>query len=171
MELGYTSRTWPRRSFSGQWWTDHPLNKLEWVEPHSQETECLPGHDKADGYDVGQHPLVSRLLKGAFHQRPPQPRYTQTWDFGMVTAYIRTNGDNKLLSLQDLSHKLAMLMALIRPSRSRHRNMEQSSLFPTSLRIICYAQCWPSKSMNSHQNTEGKPYLIISKCNQAAQTD
>ena len=36
----------------------------------------------------------------------------------MVTAYIRTNGDNKSLSLQDLSHKLAMLMALTRPSRS-----------------------------------------------------
>ena len=75
-------------------------------------------HDKADGYDVGQHPLVSRLLKGVFHQRPPQPRYTQTWDVGVVTAYIRANGDNKLLSLQDLSHKLAMLMALTRPSRS-----------------------------------------------------
>ncbi len=30
-------------------------------------------HIKVDGYDVGQHPLVSRVLKGAFHTRPPQP--------------------------------------------------------------------------------------------------
>ena len=33
-------------------------------------------HDKIDGYKVGQHPLVTRLLKGAHHQRPPQPRYS-----------------------------------------------------------------------------------------------
>ena len=75
-------------------------------------------HDKIDGYDVGQHPMVTRLLKGAFHQRPPQPRYAQTWDVGVVTAYIRSKGENKSLSLQDLSHKLTMLMALTRPSRS-----------------------------------------------------
>ena len=69
-------------------------------------------HDKVDGYDVGQHPLVSRILKGAFHQRPPQPRYTQTWDVSMVTSYIRSMGTNNSFSLQNLSHKLAMLMAL-----------------------------------------------------------
>ena len=75
-------------------------------------------HDKVDGYDVGQHPLVSRLLKGAFHQQPPQPRYTQTWDVRVVTSCIRSIGANNSLSLQNLSHKLAMLMALTRPSRS-----------------------------------------------------
>ena len=75
-------------------------------------------HDKVDGYDVGQHPLVSRLLKGVFHQRPPQPRYTQTWDVRAVTSYIRSMGANNSLSLQRLTHKLAMLMALTRPSRS-----------------------------------------------------
>ena len=32
-------------------------------------------HEKADGYKVGQHPLVSRLLKGVFNQRPPKPHY------------------------------------------------------------------------------------------------
>lgn len=36
----------------------------------------------------------------------------------MVTAYIQLKGENKSLPLQDLSHKLAMLMALTRPSRS-----------------------------------------------------
>ena len=37
---------------------------------------------------------------------------------GVVTTYIRASGNNTSLSLQDLSHKLAMLMALTRPSRS-----------------------------------------------------
>ena len=75
-------------------------------------------HDKVDGCDVGQHPLVNRLLKGVFHQRPPQPRYTQTWDVGLVTNYFKSKGENKSLLLPDLTHKLAMLMALTRPSRS-----------------------------------------------------
>ena len=35
-------------------------------------------HEKVDGYEVGQHPLVSRLLKGVFNQRPPKPRYEVT---------------------------------------------------------------------------------------------
>ena len=75
-------------------------------------------HNKVEGCDVGQHPLVIRLLKGAFHQRPPQPRYSQTWDVGLVTGYIKSKGENKSTPLQDLTHKLAMLMALTRPSRS-----------------------------------------------------
>ena len=36
----------------------------------------------------------------------------------MVTKHIRSMGPNDRLPLQDLSHKLAMLMALTRPSRS-----------------------------------------------------
>ena len=36
-------------------------------------------HEKVDGHLVGQHPMVSRVLKGAFNNRPPQPRYTSTW--------------------------------------------------------------------------------------------
>ena len=75
-------------------------------------------HDKVDGCDVGQHPLVNRLLKGVFHQRPPQPRYTRTWDVGLVTNYFKSKGENKSLLLPDVAHKLAMLMALTRPSRS-----------------------------------------------------
>ena len=30
-------------------------------------------HDRVDDMDVGKHPLVSRLLKGAFHAKPPLP--------------------------------------------------------------------------------------------------
>ena len=37
-------------------------------------------HLSVEGFPVGQHPLVIRLLKGVFNQRPPQPRYTHTWD-------------------------------------------------------------------------------------------
>ncbi len=75
-------------------------------------------HEKTDGYEVGQHPLVSRLLKGVFHKRPPTPRYAQTWDVNVVTTYLESLGENEGLSLANLTFKTLMLMALTRPSRS-----------------------------------------------------
>ena len=35
-------------------------------------------HDAVDGMEVGKHPMISRLLKGAHNIRPPLPRYTST---------------------------------------------------------------------------------------------
>lgn len=35
-------------------------------------------HLPVEGFPVGQHPLVVRLLKGAYIQQPPKPRYSQT---------------------------------------------------------------------------------------------
>ena len=75
-------------------------------------------HQKADGYEVGQHPLVSRLLKGAFNQRPPKPRYEVTWDVTKVLNYLDSLGESDSLSLQVLTWKWAMILALTRPSRS-----------------------------------------------------
>ena len=75
-------------------------------------------HEKIDGYNIGQHPLVTRLIKGVFHVRPPLPRYTQTWSVQLVLDYLRSLGENKTLSLKHLSWKVAMLLALTRPSRS-----------------------------------------------------
>ena len=75
-------------------------------------------HEKVDGYTVGQHPLICRLVKGVFQARPPLPRYTHTWDVQKVLNYLDSLGDNKTLSLKHLSWKVAMLLALSRPSRS-----------------------------------------------------
>jgi len=75
-------------------------------------------HEKVDGHNVGQHPLISRLLKGIFHDRPPLPRYTSTWNVQTVLNYLEGLGENQSLSLKALSWKLTMLLALTRPSRS-----------------------------------------------------
>ena len=75
-------------------------------------------HDRVDDMDVGKHPLVARLLKGAFHARPPLPRYTGTWDVQIVLDNILQWGDTNSLSLKLLTFKLVMLMSLARPSRS-----------------------------------------------------
>ena len=75
-------------------------------------------HDKVDGVEVGKHPTITRLLKGAFHERPPLPRYTSTWDVNRVLQYLKSLGPSSDLTLKKLTHKLVMLLALTRPSRS-----------------------------------------------------
>jgi len=75
-------------------------------------------HDRVDDMDVGKHPLVARVLKGAFHARPPLPRYTATWNVQVVLDQMLQWGDTKSLSVKLLSFKLVMLMSLARPSRS-----------------------------------------------------
>ena len=74
-------------------------------------------HKQVDGVPLGQHPLVSRLFKGMYNARPPQPRYRGTWDVDIVTRYLSSFGDNTRLSLEQLSYKLAILMALVGASR------------------------------------------------------
>ena len=75
-------------------------------------------HDTVDGVEVGKHPVISRLLKGAYHARPPLPRYNSIWDVQVVLQYIDQMGASSSLSLKLLTFKLVMLFSLTRPSRS-----------------------------------------------------
>ena len=75
-------------------------------------------HSKVDGYSIGQHPLITRMLKGVFNERPPVAKYSAFWDVGVVLKYLRGLGRNDTLSLRLLTLKSVMLMALTRPARS-----------------------------------------------------
>ena len=75
-------------------------------------------HRNVEGIPIGQHPLVTRLMKGVYNLRPPKPRYSYTWDVDVVAQYIVSMGDNADLSLKKLSQKLAFLMALVVASRT-----------------------------------------------------
>ena len=75
-------------------------------------------HIPIEGVSIGQHPLVSRLLKGAFQSRPPLPRYQGTWDVSVVLHHIGGHQLDQSLSLKELSLRTVMLLALTRPSRS-----------------------------------------------------
>ena len=75
-------------------------------------------HNSIEGHPIGQHPLVSRLLKGVYNLRPPKPRYTSTWDVDKVLRYLISLGENTALSLKVLSRKLVLLMAMVTASRT-----------------------------------------------------
>ena len=41
-----------------------------------------------DGYSEGEHPIIACLLKGMFHVRLREPRYSFTWDFNVLSTLL-----------------------------------------------------------------------------------
>ena len=75
-------------------------------------------HEKIDGLPVGQHPTITRLVKGVFNVRPPLPRYSSTWDVQRVLNYLDSQEQSESLPLKALTLKTVFLLATTRPSRS-----------------------------------------------------
>ena len=100
-------------------------------------------HAPIDGVSIGQHSLVSRLLRGAFRSCPPLPRYTNTWDVNIMLTYLNGHEVRQDISLKQLTLHTVMLLALTRPSRSTdlaklnltgYRNTQEGAVFlPTAL--------------------------------------
>ena len=61
---------------------------------NSYQSAISSVHERVDGCPVGQHPLVIRLMKGVFNDRPPLPRYTSTWNVQMVLNHFGSLGSN-----------------------------------------------------------------------------
>jgi integrase len=62
---------------------------------------------------VGEHPLVTRLLRGVFNKRPVFPKHTSTWDPHILLDYLKSMSPVKKLSFLALSKKcLALLWVL-----------------------------------------------------------
>ena len=47
-------------------------------------------HSRIDNFLVGQHPHVTKLIKGVLDSCPPKPRYSYTWDVKKTTAIRRS---------------------------------------------------------------------------------
>ncbi|CAG9118500.1 unnamed protein product [Plutella xylostella] len=64
------------------------------------------------GGEVSADVRIKRLLKGAFKLRPSVPKYNSTWDPQVVLNNISNWPSNKDLSLEQLTKKLVILLAL-----------------------------------------------------------
>ena len=42
------------------------------------------------GYSVGEHPIIAHLLIAMFHVRPPEPRYSFTWDVDVLLTFLES---------------------------------------------------------------------------------
>ena len=66
-----------------------------------------------DGTSLGQHRLVSCLLKGMFQTKPPLPRYSESWDVSVVLHYLQGLSPVGTLNLKELTIKLVTLLLLV----------------------------------------------------------
>lgn len=64
----------------------------------------------------GNQPLVVRFMKGIYEMKPSLPRYTLTWDVGVVLKYLEGMADTDL-SLKQLTLKLTTLLCLLTGQR------------------------------------------------------
>ena len=113
---------------------------------NSRRSAISAFHITIEGEKVGQHPLVSKLLKALFNARPPQPRYAIQWDVDQVLQYIKSLGPNSTLSDKDLSFKVAMLLALASAGRSSELNALDLRYMADKEDVITFTLGKPTKS-------------------------
>jgi hypothetical protein len=65
-----------------------------------------------DGFQIGKHPLVTKLMDRIFNLNPPRPKYKSTWNVDLVLNYLRKIPENENLNLSQISHKLVTLLVL-----------------------------------------------------------
>ena len=61
---------------------------------------------------ISSHPLITRLLKGIFHVRPPKPRYEFIWDIELVLNFLKTLNPS-VITLKLLKLKTVTLLTLL----------------------------------------------------------
>ena len=66
--------------------------------------------DVISGLTVGKHPLVTRANKAFWQLKPPVPNYQGTYDVKIILTLIESLGENKTLTLKQLSLKTAFLV-------------------------------------------------------------
>ena len=110
---------------------------------NAYRSAILSVHDKVDGVDVGQYPIITSLLKGVYNDRPPLPRCINTWD-------VQTVLWRALLKL--LTYKTVFLFVITRPSRSIDLcSLDIKEYSPTQMECLSCPLVWQS----SHDKGSG----------------
>jgi hypothetical protein len=61
-----------------------------------------------DGFKVGQHPVVTGLMRGVFNSKPPQPKICAAWSVIKVLDLLHRWGPATSLDLKSLTFKSVM---------------------------------------------------------------
>lgn len=70
-----------------------------------------------DGFPIGKHPTVVQLLKDVYNLKPVVPKYACVWDVSIILKILYSLPCNDELSLKVLTHKIAILIALLSADR------------------------------------------------------
>ena len=72
-----------------------------------------------DGKTFGKQPIIQRLLKGMFRERPSLPRYSVTYDVKPVFDFIKNINCSEETSLEMITKILATFMCILSGQRSQ----------------------------------------------------
>lgn len=117
---------------------------------------------RLEGFQVGSHPLVVRLLKGVFEKRPALPKYAVTWDVGKVLRYLTSLPVSSVISFKLLSYRLVMLLALLTGQRGHAlHQLKLSDFFIDPSFSICQI-VFSSKDKTTRPGFHTKPAVVSS---------
>ena len=68
------------------------------------------------GGSVGNHPLVTRFMKGVFNLKPSLPRYSTTWDVQLILKFY-CDSDHMQMTFKALSFRVAIFLAILSTQR------------------------------------------------------
>lgn len=109
-----------------------------------------------DNPPFGESPLVTRFMRSVYNIRPNLPRYNSTWDISVVLKYLEKESPIKFLSLQQLSHKLITLLAIVTGQRIQTLHaldLEQYTIDRTGITFTILKLLKHSKPSNKIHNT------------------
>ena len=69
------------------------------------------------GVLFGELPLTKQIMKGVFQVKSSLPRYTITWDPGLLLRFLRSHSPNGNLGLKMLTFKTVTLLTLLSAQR------------------------------------------------------
>jgi site-specific recombinase XerD len=91
------------------------------------------------GNNIGKDEQIKRLLKGVYKMRPSFPKYTHTWDPKIVLDHIAEWYPNTTISLEKITKKLVVLLALCTAHRVQTISLikiHNIHLCPNGVKII-----------------------------------
>ena len=94
-----------------------------------------------EGTRFGDHPLVSKVMKGIFKEKPSLPRYTVTYDSDILLKYLNSLPTNSQLLLDTLTKKLCTLLAILSGQRAQTIgaiNLDFHHLDPSDTKLVFY---------------------------------
>ena len=112
--LDITSESWKLAYISGpitevmNILADFHKQGYQYCSLNSYHSAISSVHDPIDGHGVWEHPLVSRLMKWVFNDRPTLPRYSMTVKVQTILNYLDFLGVNQKLTLTQFMWKTVM---------------------------------------------------------------
>ena len=107
----------------------------------------------------GKQPIVCRLLKGMFRERPSFPRYTVTYDADIVLKHLSTISLENI-TLKKLSYKVATLLCFLTGQRDQSINeIDIEYMYKDDKQLIFYI---PAILKTTRANHHLKPLTLHS---------